>query len=266
MLSVDQKIELAQLEVKIEKGLRSYRESGQALLLIRDQRLYPQATFEAYCLERWGIGKSQAYRLIDAFKVLEDLSPVGDIPLPQSERQVRPLAKLSSEQRQPAWEAAVAVSEQRSPTAVEVEAAVVAVQSSGGAWQPLQETTVIGSGEKVVVVEADPKRPLVVCKDSQGTERTYLTTQLSGHTPPTPVTINRAGRPAAQSYREQAEATLQVESERLTLVETAATELAQSTQQLLQMPELAALRENVIFQKTLSALKTVEKLLGILPV
>jgi hypothetical protein len=267
MLSVDQKIELSQLEVKIEKGLRSFREAGQALLLIKEQKLYSQATFEDYCRERWDIKKSHAYRLIGAFKVLEDLSPVGEVPLPISERQIRPIAKLLPEQRQPAWEAAVAVAEKPAPTTLEIEAAVVAMQTAPGAWQPLQETTVITTGELLTVVSADPKKPLVICKNAAGDERTYLTTQLSGHTTPTPVTINRTEKPSssAQKYREQAEATLQVESERLKLVEAAAAKLATATHQLLQLSELLVLRDKAPFQNTLSALNAVRKLLGLSP-
>lgn len=262
MLSVDQKIELSQLEVKIENGLRSFREAGQALMLIRDQQLYAQSTFETYCHERWSIGRAHAYRLIDAFKVVEDLSPTGDIPLPQSERQTRPLAKLPSEQRQPAWEAAVAVSEQATPTYVEVEAAVVAVQAPEGVWQPQQKTTVIGTGEAVTVVSVDPKKPLVVCQDSAGVERTFLTTQLSGHAEPTPVVINRAAssKASAPNYREQAEISLQVESERLALVEAAAKDLAISTHELIFTPTSPS---ECLVKKVKKALKNMTQLLGL---
>jgi hypothetical protein len=40
----------------------------------------PFATFEEYCDERWHFGKAYAYRLFQAAEVIENLSPIGDIP------------------------------------------------------------------------------------------------------------------------------------------------------------------------------------------
>jgi hypothetical protein len=49
---------LETLERVIESGLRTFVEVGEALMEIRDQRLYQDATFEDYCRERWGISQS----------------------------------------------------------------------------------------------------------------------------------------------------------------------------------------------------------------
>jgi hypothetical protein len=64
-------------ESRIEKGLSSFIEVGEALTAIRDARLYRAAhgTFEDYCRVKWGMRKSQAYRLIEAAEIL---SPIGD--------------------------------------------------------------------------------------------------------------------------------------------------------------------------------------------
>ncbi len=53
---------LAELEEQISSGLATFVAVGQALLEVRDRRLYRQthATFEAYCRERWGIGRSHS--------------------------------------------------------------------------------------------------------------------------------------------------------------------------------------------------------------
>ena len=79
---------LDELEAVIERGMQTFVEVGEALMEIRDGRLYKQdyGTFEAYCKERWGFSRGHGYRLIAA----AELSPVGDIP-PANERQAREL-------------------------------------------------------------------------------------------------------------------------------------------------------------------------------
>lgn len=59
---------LAECEAVIQRGQQAFREVGFALLAIRDHRLYlvTHATFRAYVHDRWGIGKSHAYRLMAA--------------------------------------------------------------------------------------------------------------------------------------------------------------------------------------------------------
>ena len=49
------------------------------------------------------MGKSQAYRFITAYQILENLSPIGD-RLPVNESQVRPLAKLSPLEQRAVWQ------------------------------------------------------------------------------------------------------------------------------------------------------------------
>jgi hypothetical protein len=45
------------------------------LLELRDSQLYrdTQLSFEAFCRERWQLGKSRSYQLMDAAKVIENL-------------------------------------------------------------------------------------------------------------------------------------------------------------------------------------------------
>ena len=72
---------LKHLENIIANNQYRFYEIGQALKEIRDSRLYKQilfATFEAYARDRWDIGRSQAYRLINAYRVISNLSPIGD--------------------------------------------------------------------------------------------------------------------------------------------------------------------------------------------
>lgn len=91
---------LAALEAIIERGKQTFIVVGQALLEICNRRLYREQgfkTFGAYCGNRWGLSRAYAYRQIDAAKVIQNLSPIGDIPL--TEAQARELARLSPEQQ-----------------------------------------------------------------------------------------------------------------------------------------------------------------------
>lgn len=124
---------LAELEQVIEKGLESFVDVGSALLAIKAGKRYREAgfsSFEDYCQRRWEISRGYGYRLVLAAATVEglqrELSPMGDIPMPESERQVRPLTRLPEDERADAWNEAVeqAQSEDRSPTAADVEQAV----------------------------------------------------------------------------------------------------------------------------------------------
>lgn len=59
---------LAECEDVIQRGQQTFREVGFALMAIRDHRLYlaTHTDFRTYVHDRWGIGKSHAYRLIAA--------------------------------------------------------------------------------------------------------------------------------------------------------------------------------------------------------
>ncbi len=96
---------LSELEAVIDRNRRSFYVIGKALHEIRENRLYKLVcfnTFEAYAKQRWSIGKSHAYRLIEAYRVIENLSPIGDI-LPENESQVRPLVPLKPLEQRRIW-------------------------------------------------------------------------------------------------------------------------------------------------------------------
>jgi hypothetical protein len=96
---------LAHLEAVIRKYRQDFCSVGKALKEIRDGRHYQKLcfkTFERYVNVRWDMSKSQAYRLIEAFLVIVNLSPIGDV-LPKNESQARPLAKLEPHSQRKAW-------------------------------------------------------------------------------------------------------------------------------------------------------------------
>jgi SAM-dependent methyltransferase len=92
-LAARERSRLAELERVVEHGLATFVEVGLALAEIRDARLYRETheTFERYLAERWGLSRSRGYRMIEAAKVAELVSPMGDI---QNERQARELVPV----------------------------------------------------------------------------------------------------------------------------------------------------------------------------
>jgi hypothetical protein len=88
---------LEDLEAVIERGLATFAEVGEALMTIRDQRLYRQDhdTFDAYCAERWGFGRRYAYNLIESAEVVSAIAHTGS-PAPVNEAQARALTPLKA--------------------------------------------------------------------------------------------------------------------------------------------------------------------------
>jgi hypothetical protein len=97
---------LMELENIVSTGMQTFIEVGNALGEIAESKLYRQthSTFEAYVEDEFGLSKSYAYRKIEAAKVAEILSPIGDIP---NEAQARELGGLEPAAVREVWSAAV---------------------------------------------------------------------------------------------------------------------------------------------------------------
>ncbi len=98
---------LSFLEKEIHKERNSFYKIGKSLKEIRDERLYLVVLFnrfEAYTKSRWDMGKSKAYRLINACNVIDNLSPIGET-LPLNEAQVRPLIRFGKDEQRKIWRA-----------------------------------------------------------------------------------------------------------------------------------------------------------------
>jgi hypothetical protein len=81
---------LDELEGVIERGQQTFMEVGEALLTIKERRLYREAgfdTFDAYCQKRWGFGKRRANQVLAA-------AEVGTMVPGLNERQARALAPI----------------------------------------------------------------------------------------------------------------------------------------------------------------------------
>jgi hypothetical protein len=124
-LSEIERSELANHEAVIERGIGTFVEVGNALLSIRDQRLYrvEYGTFEDYCRDRWGIGKSYANELIRATKVMNNLDESSSV-LPDGMWQTRPLMPLDPDQQREAWQRAVETAPEGKITAGHVQRVV----------------------------------------------------------------------------------------------------------------------------------------------
>jgi hypothetical protein len=127
-LTAKERGRLEALERVVGKSLGSFIEAGQALLEIRDGRLYREshASFEDYCRERWELGARRAYQLIDATAVAQIVCTTVHT-YPANERQVRELAALRDEPQTmtAVWESAraMAAERERPVTAADVRAA-----------------------------------------------------------------------------------------------------------------------------------------------
>jgi hypothetical protein len=152
VLTTGEQAELERHEAIIEKGLRTFVEVGDALLSIRDGRLYRErnGTFEAYCQERWGISRPRAYQLMDAAKVTANLSTIVD-NLPANEAQVRPLARLEPEEQAGAWGRAVEIATETDGRKVVARHVEQAVEEMRGPveYQERSEVFHIATGETV---------------------------------------------------------------------------------------------------------------------
>jgi hypothetical protein len=142
---IDQE-DLINLERAVRQGLAVFYRVGEALAEIRDRKLYKQhgfTDFRDYLREYWGMGKSKAYRLIDAAEVMTNLKSVphcgqnllepesvphgGQNLLPSSERITRELAKAPPEQQAEAWSKAVETAPDHNPTAAHTRAVVAEI-------------------------------------------------------------------------------------------------------------------------------------------
>ena len=126
-LSVVEVQRLEALESVIDAGMQTFVHVGNALLEIRDNRLYRNThrTFEKYCRERWGVNSSRARQLIDAAEVVENLKSVTAVTLlPAVEKHARPLTSLPPEQQPAVWQRAVETAPNGKITQAHVQAVV----------------------------------------------------------------------------------------------------------------------------------------------
>lgn len=123
-LNPSEQEERVQLEAKISQHQQAFDEVGNALISLRDKRLYRSThdTFERYCQEQWDMTSRRANQLIKAAEVMQNLKANNNGNncsqiLPANEAQIRYLTSLTPEQRREVWQKAVEKSPNGKPTA-----------------------------------------------------------------------------------------------------------------------------------------------------
>jgi len=131
-ISADESKRLIALEETIKQGLDTFVEVGEALLEIRDSRLYriEHSTFENYCREKWGMSRTFAFYQIEAAKTVNNLNVHNCEHKPTTESQARPLTKLPPKDQPKAWQKAVEIAGGEQPTAKQVSQAVVEISKA----------------------------------------------------------------------------------------------------------------------------------------
>jgi hypothetical protein len=104
-MSSNEQADLATSEAVIDTRLKAFFEVGEALMKIRELKLYRSRfqTFEEYCRTRWDFSRIHANRLLHATEVRSKLIPLNATILPENERQTRPLIGLSPKLAGKAW-------------------------------------------------------------------------------------------------------------------------------------------------------------------
>jgi len=88
----------------IEQGRTRFVKVGEALLRIRDKKLYREnyRTIDAYLKERWGFGRVYALNQIDSSEVVENLVKKA-LPAPADEGTERAIGRLSKRDQPKVW-------------------------------------------------------------------------------------------------------------------------------------------------------------------
>lgn len=233
LLTVDEKIELSHLETRIEKGVKASLDMAQALLEVRERKLYRQnyATFESYCYDKWQFSDRYARMLISFAEVVDNLENFGTVvPVSISERQVRPLASLPAEQQPIAWDAAHKLSE--NPTS-ETTKKVAQALKTGAPHSIGQTVTVIDEDsphyrKQVEIVASESGGVLLQCKiDDEPQPQLFLRTSLANdpiripdEPQEFPLPIPPASKPQVkQSGAAILQSELEIEQQRVALLE-----------------------------------------------
>lgn len=149
-LNETENAELDTLEATIERGLKSFIEVGNALLQIRDSKLYrTYGTFQEYLETRWALSKRYAYYVIGAAQVVENVNNGSQMQLPTNERQARPLVALEPDEQRIVWRVVTETAPDNKVTATHVKSVV-------NVFKEVMITGAIdsGSGESVRIADA----------------------------------------------------------------------------------------------------------------
>lgn len=114
-LTMSEQEQLEACEATIRENLESFLSVGKALWEIRQGKLYraTHKTFEAYCDEKFGLERRNAYHLMEGVTVVAQLrlgaetDPANTPVLPSTHSHARALTNIEAEQRQEVWNTVV---------------------------------------------------------------------------------------------------------------------------------------------------------------
>jgi phage N-6-adenine-methyltransferase len=135
VLTVTQAARLEECEGVIERGLQTFVEVGEALMEIRDDKLYltTHASFDDYCRERWSMRREIADEYVRKAEVAGAFKAIALTP-PTIETHYKALAPLRDEPERmgAVWEQAQATAEsqERPVTEADIRTARMAVHYS----------------------------------------------------------------------------------------------------------------------------------------
>jgi len=117
---------LVELEHKIRRGLKTFIEVGEALIEIRESKLYllDHKTFAEYCLKQWNFTSRFAQMQMAGTRVARELLEANNCSPPMLESQVRVLMQVEPERRVEVWQLANEFSSGKQPTAMQIRLAI----------------------------------------------------------------------------------------------------------------------------------------------
>ncbi len=160
-LSLPESSALAEYEAAIEAEREGFLDRSSSLFVaIRDQRLYRAtcATFELYCLQRWGLTRQHVNRLIRHAEVTAALEPTGSKVNEAQARELAPLLDQPDALRD-AWQQA---NEQTGgkPTAAAIRAVVRPAPVASATTTSTQKDSVhVDTGTGEVLADAVTRYP-----------------------------------------------------------------------------------------------------------
>lgn len=178
-------VALTSCEQRIERGMKTFIDVGQALAEIRDSRLYrgTHPTFEDYCQDRWGFSRQRAQQFTAAAELATTIVDTG-LPAPTNEGQARALAAVPEDERAEVWRDVVESGDKPTAAAIRKAAEARAPQPSQ-APEPVEAPVPAGSGSAPGAVGAvDP--PAVPGTTPEPVEAPSTAPAGSGSTSPAP--------------------------------------------------------------------------------
>lgn len=177
-LTLADEARLVELETIVEVGLDTFVQVGNALVEINESKLYraTHTTFANYLIDRFGIGRAYAYRMIEAAKVAAIVSPIGDIP---NEATARELAGLDDAHALEVYKQAVAETAGR-PTAKAVHNARLAIVPKAASKKTRRRSLVDQYGAAVVELDRATRRLTDLHRDDRFAANRQ---SLAGHHP-----------------------------------------------------------------------------------